>query len=92
MKFLGTKFSIGLAVFMILPILVFAQEPSANNENTEKEDPKKESKEEKAYDSEYNTSKWSYNLKGEIHYNDIVQDVNQSNVAGEFDFHDIAFK
>ena len=58
-----------------------------------------ESKEEEArkdgVDEEYpevNKEKFSYSIDGEIHYNDIVQDANNSNVRGELDFHKLAMK
>ncbi len=87
----------GLLMSILLGLAwnVQAQDQSrpSGNEGTESSEttPKdKKSEDDQYYDSE--SEKFTYSIAGNINYNDVVQDLNNQNVRGEFDFYKIAAK
>ncbi|MGB0346611.1 MAG: hypothetical protein ACPGGA_03940 [Balneolaceae bacterium] len=79
-----------LVIIGISTVNVQAQDNDqpATAEKTENET-KKKSSEDQYYEK---PAKFSYSFDGEIHYNDVVQDLNEANPTGELDFHKFAVK
>lgn len=67
---------------------------SQYNQNSYSETNTSEEKVEKPKDKYYDTKyeKFTYKIIGEIHYNDVVQDKDDVNLKGEFDFYKFAVK
>ncbi len=91
MKMVKVILSLGVVLSSLGHIELTAQD--FQTPNTEESKEKESSKD--GVDEEYSEEekkKFNYSIEGEIHYNDIVQDANNSNVRGELDFHKLAMK
>ena len=88
------KLKFKLVCLMVVMFGINSNAISQYNQNSYSETNTSEEKVEKPKDKYYDTKyeKFTYKIIGEIHYNDVVQDKDDVNLKGEFDFYKFAVK